>query len=56
MQLQSAKQRFEKQGIKLAAVSYDSTAILKDFAERQHIEFPLLADPDSAILFKALVC
>ncbi len=50
MQLQNAKQRFEKQGIKLAAISYDSEAILKDFAERHNIEFPLLADPDSKII------
>jgi AhpC/TSA family len=45
--LQSAKARFEMQGIKLAAISYDSEAILKYFADRQHIDFPLLADPDS---------
>ncbi len=47
MQLQNAKERFEKRGIKLAAISYDSQAILLDFAERHNIEFPLLADPDS---------
>jgi hypothetical protein len=45
--LQRAKARFEKQGIKLAAISYDSEAILKYFADRQHIDFPLLADPAS---------
>jgi len=50
VQLQNAKQRFEAQGIKLAAVSYDSPAILKDFADRHKIEFPLLADPDSIML------
>ena len=50
MQLQNAKQRFEGQGIKLAAVSYDSPAILKDFADRHKIEFPLLADPDSSLI------
>lgn len=56
MQLQEAKQRFEGQGIKLAAISYDSPAILKDFAGRHGIEFPLLADPDSAVIrsFKVL--
>jgi AhpC/TSA family/Disulphide bond corrector protein DsbC len=48
--LQSAKARFEKQGIKLAAISYDSEAILKYFADRQHIDFPLLADPDSNVI------
>ncbi len=50
MQLQNAKQRFEAQGIKLAAASYDSPAILKDFADRHKIEFPLLADPDSSMI------
>jgi peroxiredoxin len=50
VQLQSAKQRFEAKGLKLAAVSYDSPAILKDFAERHKIEFPLLADPNSEII------
>lgn len=50
MQLQNAKPRFEEQGIKLAAVSYDSPAILKDFADRHKIEFPLLADPNSSLI------
>ena len=50
MQLQNAKQRFEAQGLKLAAISYDSPAILKDFARRHGIEFPLLADPNSEII------
>lgn len=43
-------ERFEKQGIKLAAISYDSPAILMDFAKRHNIEFPLLADPDSKVI------
>jgi hypothetical protein len=50
VQLQSAKQRFDAQGLKLAAISYDSPAILKDFAERHKIDFPLLADPNSEII------
>jgi hypothetical protein len=50
VQLQDAKSKFEKQGIKLAAISYDSPAILRDFAIRYTIEFPLLADPDSKII------
>lgn len=52
VQLQQAQQRFKEQGIGLAAISYDSTAILKDFAGRQHITFPLLADPQSEIIRK----
>jgi peroxiredoxin len=47
VQLQNARQRFEAQGLKLAAISYDSPAILKDFAQRHKIDFPLLADPNS---------
>ena len=47
MQLQSAFPRFEKQGVKLAAISYDSEEILKFFADRHKIEYPMLGDPDS---------
>jgi hypothetical protein len=56
VQLQAAKKRFEAQGLKLAAISYDSPAILKDFAERHSIDFPLLADPTSEVIrsFKVL--
>jgi hypothetical protein len=50
VQLQNARAKFEKQGIKIAAISYDSPAILKDFSERHKIDFPLLADPDSRII------
>jgi hypothetical protein len=50
VQLQGAKQRFESQGLKLAAISYDSPAILQDFAKRHQIDFPLLADPNSEII------
>jgi peroxiredoxin len=50
IQLQAAKARFEKQGIKLAGISYDRTEILKYFADRRKIEFPLLSDPESKII------
>lgn len=50
MQLQSAKQRFEEQGLGLAAISYDNPAILKEFADRHKIEYPLLADPESQMI------
>ena len=36
--------------MKLAAISYDSEEILKFFADRQKIEYPMLADPDSKII------
>jgi len=50
VQLQNANTKFEQRGIKLAAISYDSQAILTDFAKRHNIEFPLLADPDSKVI------
>lgn len=34
----------------VAALSYDSVALLGDFATRRKITFPLLSDPDSAII------
>jgi hypothetical protein len=36
--------------VKLATVSYDSEEILKFFAERHKIDYPMLADPDSKII------
>jgi hypothetical protein len=42
--------RIRAQGLGLAAISYDSVAILKQFADRQHISFQLLSDPDSAVI------
>jgi hypothetical protein len=40
----------QKQGLGLAAISYDSVAILKNFADRRKITFPLLSDPESQII------
>ena len=50
MQLQNANERFERQGLGIAAISYDSSDILRDFAKRHKIGFPLLADPDSRVI------
>jgi len=50
IQLQAVKERFEKQGIKLVGISYDSVEILKYFSDRRKIDFPLLSDPDSKII------
>jgi hypothetical protein len=40
----------QKAGLGLAAISYDSVAILKNFAGRRKITYPLLSDPDSKII------
>ena len=34
----------------MAAISYDSVALLKEFAERKRITYPLLSDPASTII------
>ena len=36
----------------MAAISYDSVAVLKSFADRQRITFPLLSDPDSKVILE----
>jgi AhpC/TSA family len=48
--LQEAREQFHRQGIGLAAISYDSEAILWDFTKRHKIPYPLLADPNSEII------
>jgi hypothetical protein len=40
----------EKNGVRIAAVSYDSQDVLKGFAEKHGIGYPLLSDHDSAII------
>ena len=50
MELEHDLPRIKSQGFGLAAISYDSVAILKNFAGRRGITFPLLSDPDSKII------
>lgn len=47
MELQRDLAAVRKQGLGVAAISYDSTAVLKNFADRQHITYPLLSDAGS---------
>jgi len=42
--------RSGRRGLGVAAISYDSIGALKNFADRQHITYPLLSDPDSKII------
>ena len=39
-----------KRGLGVAALSYDSPEVLKDFASRRHITYPLLSDPESKVI------
>lgn len=49
-ELQTQAASLEQRGIGLAAVSYDSVAVLADFSKRRGITFPLLSDPGSATI------
>ena len=50
MELQERLEELRAQGLGVAAISYDSEAVLKDFADRRGITFPLLSDDDSAVI------
>jgi peroxiredoxin len=48
--LEGSQKSFAAKGINIAAVSYDSTAILADFANRRSITYPLLSDTSSSLI------
>jgi len=48
--LQNATEKLKSEGVGIAAISYDSEPILKDFAKRHAITYPLLADPHSELI------
>ncbi len=50
MELQGRVAELKRQGLSLAAVSYDPVAVLADFSKRRGITFPLLSDPGSATI------
>jgi len=50
VELEGQIEALRKRGLEVAAVSYDSRAILADFAERRRISFPLLSDPGSKVI------
>ena len=50
MELESKLAEFRKLGLGVAAISYDSPAILKSFATRRGITFPLLSDEGSKVI------
>ena len=52
MQLQGRVDEVKKQGLGLAAISYDSQASTADFSKRRGITFPLLSDPGSETIKK----
>src|SRR5260370_25567241 len=50
VELERNREEFEMLGLGVAAISYDSVALLHHFAERRGIHFPLLSDADSKII------
>lgn len=50
MELQRNLPEIRKLGLGAAALSYDSPAVLRNFAERNGIEYPLLSDPESRVI------
>jgi AhpC/TSA family len=48
--LEQSRLLLENEGVRIAAVSYDKQKILRAFAEQYKIGFPLLSDPDSAVI------
>jgi AhpC/TSA family/Thiol:disulfide interchange protein DsbD, N-terminal len=50
VELQGRLDTLEREGLGIAAVSYDPVAVLADFAARRRITFPLLSDTGSAII------
>jgi len=50
VELESQIENFKKRGLGVAALSYDSIEVLRDFSTRRKITFPLLSDPDSKVI------
>lgn len=50
LQLQQARQEFAAKGIHVASITYDSPAILKSYAKRKGITYPMLSDPQSKLI------
>jgi hypothetical protein len=50
VQLQRDLPAIKKAGFGLAAISYDSMPVLRDFASRKNITYPLLADHESIVI------
>ncbi len=50
VQLHENQEAIAATGTQVVAISYDSVAILKKFAETSGVTFPLLSDPDSVAI------
>ena len=50
MELQEQLEELQAQGLGVAAISYDTEAVLAEFSEKNGITFPLLSDDDSEVI------
>jgi peroxiredoxin Q/BCP len=48
--LQKDLKQIEDAHLQVVGISYDQVEVLKKFAERQKVTFPLLSDPDSKVI------
>jgi hypothetical protein len=50
VELAQKSEAFARRGLNIAVITYDNPAILKHFAERQRIPYPLLSDEGSKVI------
>ena len=50
MELEQSRQGFEKQGVKIAAITYDSQEILQRFSAAYNLGYPCLSDKGSLVI------
>jgi AhpC/TSA family/Thiol:disulfide interchange protein DsbD, N-terminal len=50
VELQGRLETLKREGLGLAAISYDPVPVIAEFAARRHITFPLLSDAGSAVI------
>jgi hypothetical protein len=50
VELEQSRELLEKNGVKIAAISYDSQEILSAFAQQYSIGYPLLSDQNSEVI------
>lgn len=50
VQLQTGLAKIQATGTQVVAVSYDPVPALAAFADKKHITYPLLSDPDSKVI------
>ena len=50
MELEQSRQGFEKQGVKVAAITYDSQEILQRFSAAHQLDYPLLSDKGCVVI------